>query len=161
MLRILISMVVATAFVLTMTALGVRWFYEPEREGEATYRLIERIELIGGDDPKLAERRRERQREFVREGAREREAPPPPVVERPEREVRGFVQVEFTVLPDGSIENFEVVGAHPEGVYEDRARARVEARDYAGTVSPIETDGRRISEVVQFSVPASEVHGRD
>jgi hypothetical protein len=155
-IRLLLSMMIATVLVLTGAAIGVRWFYDPEKQGESTAAFIERINLSSTSEiPGAEERRREKEREFVREGPSEREAPPAPAV--PEREVSGFVQLEFVVFPDGSVENVEVVGAQPSGVYEERARQQIEARDYSGEVSPAETEGEHRTEVIEFSVPASEV----
>ncbi|MDQ2070628.1 energy transducer TonB [Natronospira bacteriovora] len=156
LVRLFVCALIASVLVFMMASLGVRWFYDPESQGESTAAFIERVNLTSVMDvPGAEERRRETQRDFVREGPREREAPPP--VSVPERQVSGFVQVEYTVFPDGTVENVEVVGAQPSGIYEDRAREQVQARDYTGQVRPTETDGVRRTEVVEFTVPASRL----
>lgn len=156
-LRMLVCAAIATVLVVTMAGVGVRWFYDREEQEEQTLRVMEQINLTTmGETPGAGERERRQQREFVREGPEDR--PPPPV---PERQVEGFVQVEFTVFPDGRVENVEVVGAQPSGVYEDQARRIVRSRDYTGQVSPAEQDGERRTEIVDFTVPASEVPRRD
>ncbi|WP_406672133.1 TonB family protein [Natronospira sp.] len=155
--RMLISAVIATVLVLTMAAVGVRWFYDRDEQEENTVELIDRIGLTTMfETPGQEDREREARREFVREGPREVERPEE-TVELPERQVTGFVQVEFTVYPDGSIEDAEVVGARPAGVYEEQALQRVQARDFSGQVSPAEQDGERRTEIVEFTVPASEL----
>jgi|GEM_PF-3594222 len=160
-LRMFVCMLIASVLVLTMAAVGVRWFYDRDDQEENTTRFFEQVGLTGlFDGPDGEEREREARREFVREGPREVERPAEPV-ELPERQVSGFVQVEFTVLPDGSVEDVEVVGARPAGIYEDQARQQVEGADYTGQVSPAEEDGERRTEVVEFTVPASDLPEQD
>lgn len=155
--RLFICALIASVLVFVFASIGVRWFYEPEQEGEATMLLMRQINLTGLFEGEGGEeRRRQAERDFVREGPEPSRRPEAPV-EIPEREVSGFVQVEFTVFPDGTVEDVEVVGAQPSGVYEDQARARVRARDYTGQVSPAEQDGERRTEVIDFTVPASEL----
>lgn len=155
-LRMLVCSVIASVLVLAMAAVGVRWFYDREEHEESTLRMMEQINLTTmSETPGGEDRERDARRDFVRDGPGERDAPPS--VEIPERRVSGFVQVEFTVFPDGSVEDVEVVGAQPEGVYEDQARQRVRGRDYTGQVSPAEEDGERRTEIVDFTVPADEV----
>jgi TonB family protein len=154
-IRLFICMLVASVLVFMMAAVGVRWFYDPDSQGESTAEFMERVNLTSVRDvPGAEERRRDSQREYVREGPRDN-APPP--VELPERRVSGFVQVEYTVFPDGTVESVEVVGAQPEGFYEDRALQRVQGRDYSGQVSPAEQDGERRTEIIEFTVPASDL----
>lgn len=155
-LRMLVCAVIASVLVLTMAAVGVRWFYDREEQEEQTLRVMKQINLTTmGETPGADERERRQRREFVREGPEDRPAPPPVTV--PEREVDGFVQVEFTVFPDGRVENVEVVGAQPAGVYEEQARQIIRSRDYTGQVSPAEQQGERRTEIVDFTVPASEL----
>lgn len=155
-LRMLVCAAIATVLVLAMAAVGVRWFYDREEQEEQTLRVMEQINLTTmGETAGADERERRQRQEFVREGPDDRPAPPP--VSAPERQVEGFVQVEFTVFPDGRVENVDVVGAQPSGVYEDQARRLIRSRDYTGEVSPAEQDGERRTEIVDFTVPASEV----
>jgi len=84
-----------------------------------------------------------------------REAQPAYTV--PPREVKGFVQVEVKLDAEGKVIEAKVVGAIPPGVYESQALAQVRARRYA----PITVDGKavpgKVTEVVDFSVPADAV----
>ncbi|MCP1728387.1 TonB family protein [Natronospira proteinivora] len=156
-LRMLICVLIASVVVLTMAAVGVRWFYDRDQQEESAAEFIEQVGLTGlFDGPGGSERERDARREFVRQGPQERERPTP-AVEVPEREITGFVQVEFTVFPDGRVDEVEVVGARPEGIYEEQALQQVEAADYTGQVSPAEEDGERRTEIVEFTVPASEM----
>jgi len=94
--------------------------------------------------------------EMLGEGRRRLPAPPRPVepltVEVPSREVRGIVELEFSVAPDGSVSDVEVIRATPGGYYEEQARELLMERKYP----PEHQDGRpvtsRRSEVVSFSV---------
>lgn len=155
MIRLLVAMLIATVLVVTGAALAVGWFYDVDREGEATYEMMNQVGLTSLDEhPELQERRTT---EFLDS--------PPEEPERPdlddERQVEGFVQVEFTILPDGSVEDVEVLGAQPSGVYEEQARQQVESGDFAHLADPQEPDGYRHTEIIDFSVPASEVSERD
>jgi TonB family protein len=73
----------------------------------------------------------------------------------PPREVRGFVQVEVRLDERGQVIEAKVVGAIPPGVYERQALAQVRARRYA----PITVEGRavpgKVTEVIDFTVPAA------
>lgn len=81
---------------------------------------------------------------------------PPPRWELEERDVSGFVQLNFTIQPDGSVTDVRVFGAVPPGIYEDRAMEIVAARRY---VPDYDADGnpvaRRGIDVVEFTVPAA------
>lgn len=80
---------------------------------------------------------------------------PPPKWELEERDVHGFVQLNFTVRPDGSVTDIEVYGAVPPGIYEERARQIVAARSYApGYDADGDPVARRALDVVEFTVPA-------
>lgn len=81
--------------------------------------------------------------------------PPPPPVEFRREDITGFVQLRFTVQPDGRATDIRVFGAIPPGIYEDQAIAQVRARrwdpalDEAGR--PV---ARAATEIVEFTVPA-------
>jgi TonB family protein len=81
--------------------------------------------------------------------------PPPPPVAFARADIRGFVQVRFTVLPDGRASDVRVFGAAPEGYFEDEAVAQVRARRWQPA---LDDDGepvaREVTEVVEFTVPA-------
>lgn len=80
-------------------------------------------------------------------------APPPPAIELPAREVRGFVQLQLTVDMNGEVVDAAVVSAAPEGVYEAEALAAARSMTY-----PAGRPGVR-SEIIDFAVPAAEVPG--
>ena len=81
--------------------------------------------------------------------------PPPPAADFTRAEIQGFVQVRFTVMPDGSATDVRVFGAVPEGYYEAAAVEQVKARRWQPA---LDEDGRPVAreatEVVEFSVPA-------
>ncbi len=148
-LRLFVAMLFATVLVVTGMSLAVSWFYDAEDEGDSTYEFMNRVGLTTLEEyPELQEE------------AEEPELPEFEPTERPEREVQGFVQLEFTVLPDGSVEDVEVIGAQPSGVYEERARQQIRARNFAHQADPEATDGVRRTEIVDFTVPASELQDR-
>jgi TonB family protein len=72
----------------------------------------------------------------------------------PPRDVKGFVQIEVKLDEQGKVIEAKVVGAIPPGLYETQALAQVRARQYA----PITVGGRavpgKVTEVIDFSVPA-------
>lgn len=80
-------------------------------------------------------------------------APPPVVFQR--ADIEGFVQVRFTVLPDGTASDVRVFGAVPAGYYERQAVEQVLARRWEPGV---DDDGNRVrreaTEVVRFTLPA-------
>ena len=94
--------------------------------------------------------------ELLGEGRRRLPASPtavaPPPVDLPSREVRGIVELEFSVGPDGSVSDVEVVRATPSGYYEEQALELLMGRKYP----PVRQDGRpvtsRRSDVVSFSI---------
>lgn len=70
------------------------------------------------------------------------------------RDVKGFVQIEVKLDEQGKVIEAKVVGAIPPGLYEREALAQVRARRYA----PITVGGRavpgKVTEVIDFTVPA-------
>jgi TonB family protein len=76
-------------------------------------------------------------------------------VEVSPREISGFVQVVFTVQPDGTVSEARVFGAVPAGYYEEQALERVRARSWEPGV---DADGnivaRQATEVIEFTLPA-------
>lgn len=150
-LRILVSFLVATAFVVTLVGIGIRVFHSPEDDGPMLE--FEEVEVVSlGENPQLADAiRREREKY---ETPPESSAPPlPPPL--PEREIAGFVQLEYTINPDGSVSDVRIIGATPSGVYEQQAIEQVRRRMHAPTFENGEPVARRATEVIDFSVPAS------
>lgn len=82
--------------------------------------------------------------------------PAPPPFDLPRRQIRGFVQLEVEIGADGSVEEIEVLGSTPAGIYENQARDIVAARRY----EPDIVNGRAVRatrvEIVEFSVEASK-----
>lgn len=149
--RFFAAAVVASVSVVTVVGLGIRYYEKNDTDSPYEFEVVNIVNLA--DNPELAEAIR-REREKV--APPKNEPPPPP--EMPERMVNGFVHLEYTINPDGSVSNVRVVGAAPSGVYEDQAVARVSRSMHA----PAYTDdgravARRATEIVEFSVPASEV----
>jgi len=64
--------------------------------------------------------------------------------------LRGFVQVGFTVGPDGRAHGIHVIRSQPKGEYEQAAREVVAARQYKPTKA-----GHKETRIVHFQVPAS------
>jgi TonB family protein len=81
--------------------------------------------------------------------------PPPPPFELERPDISGFVQLVFTVSPDGQATDIRVFGAVPSGYYEAQAITAVRERRWD---PDIDTDGRPVSrratEVIRFTVPA-------
>jgi TonB family protein len=70
------------------------------------------------------------------------------------REVSGFVQLSFTVQPDGTATDIRVFGAAPSGYYEEQAVERIRQRRWQ---PDFDADGRPVAreanEVIEFTVP--------
>lgn len=81
--------------------------------------------------------------------------PPPPAIELPKREVRGFVQLQVTVDAAGEVIDAAVVSAAPEGVYEAQALEAARAMTY-----PSGRPGVK-SEIIDFTVPAGAAGASD
>lgn len=150
-IRILGSFLIATAFVVTVVGIGIRVFHSPD-DGDPMLEY-EEVDVVSlGDNPQLADAiKREREKY---EAPPESSAPPlPPPM--PEREIAGFVQLEYTINPDGSVSDVRIIGATPSGVYEEQAIEQVSRRMHAPTFEDGEPVARRATEVIDFSVPAS------
>ncbi len=64
-----------------------------------------------------------------------------PVVAR-ERGITGWVEIQFTVKTDGSVDDINVVGAQPVGVFEQAALDAARKWRY----KPVERDGRAVEQ---------------
>jgi len=58
------------------------------------------------------------------------------------RGISGWVDLEFTVTPDGSVRNVVVLAAEPSGVFEEAARSALARSRY----SPVQRDGAAVAE---------------
>ncbi|HEX7029021.1 MAG TPA: energy transducer TonB [Gammaproteobacteria bacterium] len=143
---------VASVTVVTVVGLGIRYFDKPEEDPlPAEFEFVEIVNLA--ENPALAEAIR---KEREKQGVQEDKLPPPPVL--PERMVSGFVHLEYTINPDGTVSDVRVVGAAPSGVYEERAIAEASRSMHAPAFNDAgEAVARRVTEIVEFSVPASEL----
>jgi len=153
--RLMASAVVATIVVVVVVGSAIR-YYEPEQEDRALSALQE-IRIVSlAENPALADAiRRERERNG---DVSPRNEPPPLPPSRPSREIAGFVQVEYTINPDGSVSDVRVIGAAPAGVYEEQAVAEVRRSMHAPVFNDAgEAVARRTTEIVEFSVPASRL----
>jgi TonB family protein len=143
--RLLVSGTVATVAILSITAVLVtHWHRKQDADVPdlkfATVQLISKSQINNPPEPGAKKHSR------LQDVAPVRFAP---------RKVSGFVQLEFTVQPDGRPTNVHIVGAEPKGYYEKQAKQIVESRLYTPAAG---SDGapaaRHGSEVIPFSVPA-------
>lgn len=154
LLRFAFSLGVATVVVVAVLAIGVT-VYAPEEEEDPAMPELSEVSVISlRDNPDLARMIREARNQPVDPL---REAPEP--MELPERQVQGFVQLEYTVNPDGTVTDVRVVGAAPAGVFDDRAVERLQNSLRSPAYEDGEAVARRASETLEFSVPASELSG--
>lgn len=151
--RFAASLAVATVVVVTVVGIAVN-FYTPKEEDPVMPELQEVNVISLKDNPDLQRMIREARNQ---EPEPSRELPEP--IQVPEREVQGFVQLEYTVNPDGTVSDVEVVGAAPRGVFEQRALERVRNSMHAPGYRDGEAVARRTTEILEFSVPASELSG--
>lgn len=151
-LRLLLSAAAACAFVIVVVGIGIRVYNKP-KEYQAITPLQEVRVVNLRENPELAEIIRKKRAGQQTEP--EPRTPPPPVI--PEREITGFVQLEYTINPDGTASDVKVLGAAPAGVYEEQAVARTQRSMHAPAYENGEPVARRVTEIVEFTVPASEV----
>lgn len=142
------SAVVATVFVLVVVVIGVD-YYEPELEDPVSA-TMRSVNLVDAQDPELKQALAESGLEVP---TRRRPEPPKPLLE--ERQVSGFVQLLYTVNPDGSTSNVRVIGAVPRGYYEEQAVAEIERRMHSPGYENGEPVARELEAVIEFTVPAS------
>ena len=148
-LRFLIAAAAATVITLAMLIVGL-WASGAFDEEEVTLHEFEQVDLISTTESiDVAELLAEREKERVR-----REAPPPPQPIMPERTVSGFVQVQFTVEPDGTVSDVRVVGAVPKGYYEEQAKAEIAGKRFMPQFDGDQAVASTRSEIVDFTVPA-------
>ncbi len=67
--------------------------------------------------------------------------PPQYPLEARREGIQGYVTMEFTIRPDGSVTNITVVGSHPEGTFEQAARRALARWKF----EPREEGGRKVS----------------
>lgn len=79
---------------------------------------------------------------------RARPAPPAPKPVVLPRQVSGFVQLELEIGPKGEVLDARILGAVPQGYYEEQALETVRARRY----EPAPIGSYRQSEVVPFNI---------
>lgn len=153
--RFLVSAAVASVGVIGLLAAGISIF-EPDIKDPVT--AMHEVEVVNlAENPELAEMIR-KEREKYREP--EPASPPPPeplpqIID--DRRIEGFVQLEYTINADGTVSDVRVVGAAPRGVYEQEAVRRIEASMHVPKYENGEPVASRTSEVVEFSVPVSEL----
>ncbi|MCG8436170.1 MAG: energy transducer TonB [Gammaproteobacteria bacterium] len=149
LLRLGISAIFATAGVLTLLVVGVS-YYQPDFEDpvSASLRHVDVVDV--SRDPELLESLRSEGLEVP-----VRRAPEPPPL--PERQISGFVQLSYTVNPDGTVSDVRVLGAVPRGVYENEATAQVSRQMRAPSYENGVAVAREVTEVVEFTVPASDL----
>lgn len=152
-MRFVISGILGLAITLAMLV-GALQFFDGD-VGKATLRQgIEVTPLPAHQRVDVAEWLRQARDDLPPPGAPEMRQPPPPF-EFAQREIRGFVQLTFTVQPDGRATDVRVFGAVPAGYYEAQAIAAVNARRWdPGVDETGRPAARRATEVIEFSLPA-------
>lgn len=155
-MRFVVSGILGTLVVVAMLLTAL--YYFDTRINEASLRPITEIErLPDRGQVDVAEWLRETRGDLpeVGEDGAPTMPPPRPPVEIEPRRISGFVQVVFTVQPDGTVSDARVFGAVPAGYYEEQALERVLARRWEPGV---DADGnivaREATEVIEFTVPA-------
>lgn len=76
-----------------------------------------------------------------------------------QQQLKGFVQVGFTVGPDGRAHHIHVISAEPPGHNEEAAREIIASRHFKPVKPGSKASGVERSEVVHFQVPASVLTG--
>jgi len=76
-----------------------------------------------------------------------------------EQTIKGFVQIGFTVGPDGKAHHIHVIEAQPPGLNEEAAREIIASRRFKPVPAGSKQSGVERSEVVHFQVPTSLLKG--
>ncbi len=150
-IRVAGSMLVASivVYALLMLGVGVMQKFEPDDQDPMKIHPVNLLEAyqrkrwseeLGEDKRKLPERPHREQM---------------PRYELPEREVSGFVQIEVMIGADGIVEEVEVVGAAPSGVYEEQAMEIIRQRLYSPDVIDGVAVPSTLTEIIDFTVPAA------
>lgn len=156
LIRFLLAALAATVFTFTMLMVGL-WASGAFEEEEVVRHEFQSVDLISTQDRiDVAELLADREKERAR-----REPPPPPTPIVPERTVSGFVQVEFTVAPDGSVRDVRVVGAVPKGYYEEQAKAEIASKRFMPEFEGDQAVASERTEIVDFTVPVGGGGGDD
>lgn len=156
MMRFLLAFVGGTLITLAMLVIGLSFFDDPPNKASLR-KGVEVAPLPAHHTVDIADWVRETRGDLPEpvdgEPVARLPAPPPVVFQR--ADIEGFVQVRFTVLPDGSASDVRVFGAVPAGYYERQAVEQVLARRWEPGV---DDDGNRVrrdaTEVVRFTLPA-------
>lgn len=155
-MRFLFALVGGLLITLAMLVIGLSFFDDPPNQASLR-KGVEVTPLPTHHSVDIAEWVRETRGDLPEpvdgEPVARLPAPPPVVFER--ADIEGFVQVRFTVLPDGSASAVRVFGAVPAGYYERQAIEQVRAQRWEPGV---DEDGNRVqrdaTEVVRFTLPA-------
>jgi TonB family protein len=156
-LRLLAFGAAAVLATFAVIAVVMYLFDPPQAIEEAVYdRLVDDVQVVDLQaDPALRQAVEDSiaGRAPVAEVENPTKRPEPPFAVPP-RDVKGFVQVEVKLDEHGKVVEAKVVGAIPPGLYERQALDQVRARRYA----PITIEGRavpgKVTEVIDFTVPA-------
>ncbi len=155
-MRFIVSAILGTLVVVAMLLTALYLF--DARLNEASLRPITEVEpLPGRSQVDVAEWLQETRGDLpgVGEDGTPAIQPLPPPVEIAPRTINGFVQVAFTVRPDGTVTDARVFGAVPAGYYEEQALEYVRSRRWEPGVGPDgEATERRANQIIEFTVPA-------
>ncbi|MEX0900683.1 MAG: energy transducer TonB [Gammaproteobacteria bacterium] len=155
-MRFLLAMVGGLLITLAMLVIGLNFFDDPPSKASLR-KGVEVAPLPTHHKVDVAEWVRETRGDLPEpiDGEPVARLPAPPPVKFLRDDIDGFVQVRFTVQPDGSASDVRVFGAVPAGYYEQQAIDQVRARRWEPGV---DGDGNRVprdaTEVVRFTLPA-------
>lgn len=155
-MRFLVALAGGLLITLAMLVIGISFFDDPPNQASLR-KGVEVTPLPAHHSVDIAEWVRETRGDLPEpidgEPVARLPAPPPVVFQR--ADIEGFVQVRFTVLPDGSASAVRVFGAVPAGYYERQAVEQVRARRWEPGVdadgNPVPRDS---TEVIRFTLPA-------
>lgn len=153
-MRFVFAFLGGLAITTAMLLVGLSFFDEPPSKASLR-RGVEVTPLPPGREVDVADWLEQARGDLPPQGEAPARLPPPPPVEFRREDIHGFVQLRFTVQPDGRATDIRVFGAVPPGYYERQAIDQVRARRWEPGV---DEDGnavsRRATEVVRFSLPA-------
>lgn len=154
MIRFIIFALGGLAITLAMLIAGISFFDQPP-DRASLRQGIPVTPLPAARSVDIADWLREARGDLPPADAPPSRLPPPPPMEFARADINGFVQLRFTVQPDGRATDIRVFGAVPPGVYEAQAIEQVRGRRWQpGTDEQGRAVARPVTEIIEFSVPA-------
>lgn len=153
-MRFVLAMIGGILITLAMVVIGLSFFDDPPNRASLR-QGVEVTRVPPQQRVDVADWLRETRADLPEEGEPVPRLPPPPPAVFTRDDVQGFVQLRFTVQPDGRATDVRVFGAVPPGYYERQAIEEVSSRRWEPGVDDAgQPTSRAANEIIHFTVPA-------